>query len=343
MGDGVLMAGAGKKTFSPGETLLASDVNNFLMDQTVMVFDSASDRSTDLPTPSEGMVSYLKDVDRYDKYTGSGWVEFVATTLEDLTDTDISSPASNEFLRYDGIDWVNTAADATTSTPGVVLGTTSDGNNTALGDGAFGSNTTGTQNTASGYYALRDNTTGSFNTASGLQALQSNTTGNYNTASGRLALQSNTTGNNNTAVGRQADSSSATASNQVTLGNGSITSLRCNQTSISSLSDVRDKTNIETTTLGLDVINQVRPVEFTWARRDGTMGDTPDLGFIAQELAQVEDDLGETDRLRLTLRDNPEKLEASPNRLLPVLVKAVQELSAQNDELRARLDAVEAN
>ena len=76
--------------------------------------------------------------------------------------------------------------------------------NTAEGEDALFSLTTGTDNTAIGFNALLSNTSGVFNTATGRKALVSNTTGNSNTATGRNALVSNTTGNGNTANGRAA-------------------------------------------------------------------------------------------------------------------------------------------
>src|SRR6266700_1262185 len=78
------------------------------------------------------------------------------------------------------------------------------GFNTALGDDALFSNTTGTNNTASGESALYRNTTGSNNTASGSFALFSNTTASGNTAIGDSALLNNTAGNGNTAAGELA-------------------------------------------------------------------------------------------------------------------------------------------
>src|SRR5207245_5920585 len=68
--------------------------------------------------------------------------------------------------------------------------------NTAEGEGALFSLTTGLDNTAMGFGALNSNTTGNFNTANGTEALVSNTTGNFNTANGVDALINNTTGNN---------------------------------------------------------------------------------------------------------------------------------------------------
>jgi endosialidase-like protein len=92
--------------------------------------------------------------------------------------------------------------------------------NTAVGFDALASNTTGTSNTASGAGSLVFNTTGSANTADGFRALKYNTanfntavgfetlffntTGAQNTATGAVALENNTTGSNNTADGFQA-------------------------------------------------------------------------------------------------------------------------------------------
>src|ERR1700688_3623693 len=56
------------------------------------------------------------------------------------------------------------------------------GGNTAEGDNALFSLTTGVNNTAVGFDALFHNTTGGNNTANGFQALFNNTTGTDNTA-----------------------------------------------------------------------------------------------------------------------------------------------------------------
>ncbi len=77
-------------------------------------------------------------------------------------------------------------------------------NNTAMGFNALFSNTTGNYNTADGAYALRNNTTGSRDTAMGFHALFGNTSGQGNTAAGSEALINNTTGDDNTASGAQA-------------------------------------------------------------------------------------------------------------------------------------------
>jgi hypothetical protein len=80
----------------------------------------------------------------------------------------------------------------------------------------------GVNNTALGTVALLFNTTGSANTATGVQALFSNTEGTANTATGYQALASNTTGYSNTAVGQQALFSNTTGYENAANGFGAL-------------------------------------------------------------------------------------------------------------------------
>ena len=75
------MAGAGFKTFSVGEVLTATNVNTYLMQQTVMVFATASARSSAITAPSEGMVTYLTDSNSIWYYSGTAWVEIVTNPI----------------------------------------------------------------------------------------------------------------------------------------------------------------------------------------------------------------------------------------------------------------------
>jgi hypothetical protein len=90
--------------------------------------------------------------------------------------------------------------------------------NTALGNVALFSNTDGEQNTATGAGALFTNTLGNRNTANGLVALFSNTEGGDNTAVGWAALFSNTIGVQNTANGTQALALNTTGSHNTATG-----------------------------------------------------------------------------------------------------------------------------
>jgi hypothetical protein len=90
--------------------------------------------------------------------------------------------------------------------------------NTAEGEGALFSLTTGFQNTAIGFHALYSNTLGSENTATGYGALSSSTTGKNNTANGAFALEEDTTGGQNTANGAGALGLTTIGSNNTATG-----------------------------------------------------------------------------------------------------------------------------
>jgi hypothetical protein len=67
------LAGLGRKEFNSGDILLASEVQGYLQDQAVMVFDDAAARGSAIPTPSEGMLTYNKDTDALELYDGSAF------------------------------------------------------------------------------------------------------------------------------------------------------------------------------------------------------------------------------------------------------------------------------
>jgi len=67
------VAGLGKKTFVAGEVLEASEVNGYLMDQSVMVFAGTAERGSAIPSPSEGMVTYLEDANSLEFYNGTSF------------------------------------------------------------------------------------------------------------------------------------------------------------------------------------------------------------------------------------------------------------------------------
>jgi hypothetical protein len=208
--------------------------------------------------------------------------------------------------------------------------------NTSLGAYSLMNNTSGHNHTSAGAESLYNNTTGTNNTAFGVRGLTNTTTGSLNTAIGNAAGSNMATGSNNTMIGNNAQASSNSVSNTVTFGNSSISTIRAAVTSITSLSDARDKKNIEPLSTGLNFVNSLNPVKFDWNMRDGGKIDVPDTGFIAQDLVILEDSTGIADYLQLTFRDNPDKLEASYGRLIPILVKAIQDLSNKVTELEQR-------
>lgn len=71
---------AGFRTFVTGEVLTSTNVNDFLMKQSVMVFADSAARDTALGTAVggsnalvEGMLTYLEDANSVEVYDGSAW------------------------------------------------------------------------------------------------------------------------------------------------------------------------------------------------------------------------------------------------------------------------------
>ncbi len=257
-------------------------------------------------------------------------------------------------------------------------------NNVGIGWRAAQSVSTGDDNTIIGYKAGNalntadncvfigsqaglGNTSGAANMAIGRSTMALNTIGGYNTCLGHnagyptladdgvfigaSAGSTATTGSNKICIGRSAQPSSATSSNEITLGNSSIAAFRCQEQSISGLSDERDKTKIVDLDVGLNFINSLRPVSFEWDMRDKGKVGNPDTGFIAQELAAVLTNQNATIPGLVTTAQNAngeEAFEASYAKLIPSMVLAIKELKtesvalkAENDALKARVTALE--
>lgn len=75
-----MAAGLGYKEFATGDVLTAADANGYLASQVVMVFASAAARTSAIASPQEGMISYLKDTDVTQYYSGSAWAAIDAAS-----------------------------------------------------------------------------------------------------------------------------------------------------------------------------------------------------------------------------------------------------------------------
>ncbi len=128
-------------------------------------------------------------------------------------------------------------------------------------------------------------------------------------------------------------------------GNGQIYSTA--STSITSLSDQRLKENIENIPYGLAEIVQLSPKKFNFIS-------TPDIdeyGFLAQDVESILPELVDEQKLDATIqydengnssaKDSTAYKTLKMGDILPVLVKAVQELKTENDSLKARIKTLE--
>jgi trimeric autotransporter adhesin len=210
--------------------------------------------------------------------------------------------------------------DVTSSGSGVV----------AIGDSALASLSTSTSwgNVGIGYKAGQGITTGDSNICIGHQA------GSIYVGGGGSSAPEIGTGFNNIILGFRAFPSTTNATDEITLGNAFHTNLRCNDTSISTLSDARDKTDIVDSTYGVEWLKGVKVRKYKWQSREGNGKDgLTRLGFIAQELQEA---CGECNAiLDIVQENNPDQLEIKMSNLIPILTKAIQELAARVEELEA--------
>ena len=93
--------------------------------------------------------------------------------------------------------------------------------------------------------------------------------------------------------------------------------------SINNPSDITLKDNIEA--INLDNFNKLNPVSFTFKDDEKNK---KHYGFIAQELLEAPTIVGITVP-KLVATTNPDKYEVAPAALLPIMVKAIQELNAK--------------
>jgi hypothetical protein len=83
------------KIFTNGSVLNASEINDNLMNQAVMVFSNSAARSAAITAPVEGMLTWLQDEDRYENYTGTAWAPLFSPTGMDFLGSAFVAAASS--------------------------------------------------------------------------------------------------------------------------------------------------------------------------------------------------------------------------------------------------------
>jgi hypothetical protein len=243
--------------------------------------------------------------------------------------------------------------------------------NTGVGMSTLNSAVTGSGNAGFGYSNMTSLTSGSANTSVGNSSSAALTTGADNTTAGANSGISLTTGSNNLLLGHDAGRAGSpggqidTESNVVVLGDENITDLFCADTSISS-SDQRDKTDIEDFTHGLNFVTKLKPKTYKWDKRawyisknkttENLLNTTPDgsrkkskvhIGFMAQDVLTLEKEIGFAnnidDMLVVNQTEDETQYGLKYERLVPVLVNAIKELSEENKDLKSRIEALESN
>lgn len=131
--------------------------------------------------------------------------------------------------------------------------------NVGMGSDPLWNNTTGSYNIATGYLSMYNNMTGNYNVSIGSYAFTTNKYGSYNTALGAYADVSDQYLTNTTSLGYQAI---ASASNSVVVGNTEVTKIG-GYANWTNFSDGRYKKNVKQNVPGLSFINTLQPVTYT--------------------------------------------------------------------------------
>ena len=241
--------------------------------------------------------------------------------------------------------------------------------NVAFGLSALGSSIAGAEyNTAIGNFSTDAITSGDGNTCVGHQSGSAITEGDENIFIGKTAGDSCTTGSNNILLGAGINPSSN--SNDHCLGLGNNFGVAANDFSFgkasnvvtndfdadanwSRSSDVRKKREIYDQELGLDFINDLRTVRFQWkpsneipkewndySEKNNMDTDVIMHGFIAQEVKEALDKhANEKDKNFSGWKEGEDGMQHTSREMFVIpLIKAVQELSTEVKELKAKLE-----
>ena len=252
-------------------------------------------------------------------------------------------------------------------------------NNVAIGREALEAQVTQEDNIAIGYLALHvgNSPSNSQNTIVGSQAGTAahagygncyfgytagaaNTSGIHNSHYGRQAGSVTTSGGNNLMLGYLAGTSSSpghvvTGSNHIVLGNNSITNALI-KVDWTVTSDSRDKTDVADLDLGLSFINSLAPKKYKWDMRSDYSDDlsvTPNgtykkpqvvAGLLAQDVETLERAAGykvEEQTNIIVSKDEKGNYGLQYAKLIPILIKALQEADDKIDALTARVTTLE--
>ena len=171
---------------------------------------------------------------------------------------------------------------------------------------------------------------------------------------------------NSTAIGR---GSRVSGDNEVQIGNQNQTVYLASQVNVRS--DLRDKTDIQPLNLGLSFVNKLAPISGVYDKRDAYVDelftdldeeeraeklkewwanpvkdgskkeDKRHFWFGAQDIDALQKEFGELPMLQHQVQNGMDTYSLAYAEFVPVLVKAVQELSAEVKELKALLNEQE--
>ena len=371
------------KTYAGGAAVMndltdvAMDITNFVDSIVIQTDSNGSAPTTGTLSGATGNVGIGKDVFKT-LTSGTQNVVFgyqagdaITTGADNIVlgaqaGTDLNTGTNNTFVGRGAGASITTGSSNVSIGHNAYNGCDGEDKNISIGQDALGGGISGGEfNTAVGIEAGLVVTSGDENTLFGYQAGKGILAGANNTCLGRNAGDAITTGSNNICIGSGSDPAVDSQSNGIALGSvtaasddfsfGRSSNVVTNDFDAdadwSRSSDIRLKKNIESTTLGLDFINDLRPVKFQWKpsyevpkemKTEYNVENQKNLdyvshGFIAQEVKEAIDKHGDTTfgGWHMDKVDN-ETQRVKKNMFIMPLIKAVQELTAKVKELEAK-------
>jgi len=265
-----------------------------------------------------------------------------------------TSGSRNVALGQNAVEYPDTENDNVGIGYNALAGTIAGGEfNVAIGNQSLDAVTSGDDNLAAGYNSGTNITSGTDNVAIGKDAMSVVVGGSGNICLGSGADVADGAADFTTAIGFQVGGTAG----YTTIGK-TTDDIRAahGNTTWNTVSDERFKKNIETSDAGLAVINDLRPVTYNWK----TKGEVPEWseiyeqgsneqyknskhnhGFIAQEVKAVIDSHSELKDGFNMWDERPDgQQEVGETAIVPILVKAVQELSATVTTLQQEINTL---
>jgi len=371
------------KTYAGGAAVMndltdvAMDITNFVDSIVIQTDSNGSAPTTGTLSGATGNVGIGKDVFKtltsgtQNVVFGYNAGDAITTGADNIVlgaqaGTDLNTGTNNTFVGRGAGGSITSGSSNVSIGHNAYNGCDGEDKNISIGQDALGGGISGGEfNTAVGIEAGLVVTSGDENTLFGYQAGKGILAGANNTCLGRNAGDAITTGSNNICIGSGSDPAVDSQSNGIALGSvtaasddfsfGRSSNVVTNDFDAdadwSRSSDIRLKKNIESTTLGLDFINDLRPVKFQWKpsyevpkemKTEYNVENQKNLdyvshGFIAQEVKEAIDNHGDTTfgGWHMDKVDN-ETQRVKKNMIIMPLIKAVQELTAKVKELEAK-------
>ena len=273
----------------------------------------------------------------------------------------ITTGATNIFIGYEAGDGHDTETDNIGIGKSALGGPVAGGeHNVCIGQSAGDAITSADYNIFIGQDTGTAATTGGGNVAVGYNAGSGINTGINSTLVGISAGAGVTSGGGIIAIGKDSGRTGSpggnisTASDIVAIGDENIGACHI-QTDWTVASDKRDKTDIESIKMGLDFVNKLEPITYRWDKRskyNKDLNTTPtgehkenwlDTGFLAQDVEVLEEEYGykieDNTNITTNLSEDGKQYGLTYAKFVPILTKAIQELSAEVKELKTKLEA----